>query len=62
LRSIKNLNKKLTGLSGTCDEYLCYQMRYPDPEKKLPCRDSDPQVAIPAGFPTDQLMSTHEFP
>jgi hypothetical protein len=52
----------LTGLSGTCDEYLCYQMRYPDPEKKLPCRDSDPRVAIPAGFPTDQLMSTHEFP
>jgi hypothetical protein len=40
---------------STCDKYLCYQRRYPDPEQKLP-------MAIPMGFPTDQLMSTHEFP
>jgi hypothetical protein len=58
----QKLPKKLTGLLGTCDKYLCYQRRYLDLERKFPCRDSDPWVAIPVFFTTDQLMSTHEFP
>ena len=57
----QKLTKKLTDLMGTCDEYLWCQISYSDPGKKLPFQDSDLWVAIPTGFPTDQLMSTHEF-
>jgi hypothetical protein len=37
----QKLPKKLMSLLGSCDKYLCYQMIYPDLERKLPCRDSD---------------------
>jgi hypothetical protein len=57
----QKLTEKLTDLMGTCDKYLWCQMGYSDPEKKLPFQDSDLWVAIPMGFSTDQLMSTHEF-
>jgi hypothetical protein len=58
----QKLTKELTDLMGTCDKYLWCQMGYSDQEKKLPFPDSDLWVAVPIGFPMDQLMNTHEFP